>query len=91
MATYANSITLTPGTIAVDADRQHHWVMVHALTGDGVTGLEAGDMDRRVTPIRGEGVMPVRQTPRPVMPGLVPGIHVSPVSRPSGWPGQARP
>ena len=55
MATYANSITLTPGTITVDADRQHHWVMVHALTGDGVTGLAAGDMDRRVTRFEGKG------------------------------------
>ena len=49
MATYANSITLTPGTITIDADRHHHWVKVHALTGDGVAGLESGDMDRRVT------------------------------------------
>jgi len=49
MATYANSITLTPGTITIDADRHHHWVMVHALTRDGVAGLEGGDMDRRVT------------------------------------------
>jgi len=49
MATYANSITLTPGTIAVDTDRHHHWIVVHALTKDGVAGLENGDMDRRVT------------------------------------------
>lgn len=49
MATYANSITLTPGTITVDTDRHHHWIVVHALTEGGVTGLLAGDMDRRVT------------------------------------------
>lgn len=49
MATYANSITLTPGTITIDADRHHHWVKVHALTSDGIAALEAGDMDRRVT------------------------------------------
>jgi multicomponent Na+:H+ antiporter subunit E len=49
MATLANSITLTPGTISIDTDRHHHWIVVHALTGDGVAGLEAGDMDRRVT------------------------------------------
>ncbi len=53
MATYANSITLTPGTITVDADRSHHWLIVHALTEDGVIGLEAGDMDRRVTAFEG--------------------------------------
>jgi len=55
MATYANSITLTPGTITVDTDRRHHWVMVHALTEDGIAGLEAGDMDRRVTRFEGKG------------------------------------
>jgi multicomponent Na+:H+ antiporter subunit E len=49
MATYANSITLTPGTITIDTDRHHHWIVVHALTADGVAGLEDGDMDRRVT------------------------------------------
>jgi len=49
MATYANSITLTPGTITVEADRHHHWITVHALTEGGVDGLEDGDMDRRVT------------------------------------------
>ena len=55
MATYANSITLTPGTITVDTDRHHHWIMVHALTADGVAGLESGDMDRRVTAFEGKG------------------------------------
>ena len=54
IATYANSITLTPGTITVEADRQHHWLVVHALTEDGVTGLETGDMDRRVTAFEGK-------------------------------------
>lgn len=48
MATLANSITLTPGTITVDTDRHHHWVVVHALTEDGVAGFEGGEMDRRV-------------------------------------------
>jgi multicomponent Na+:H+ antiporter subunit E len=55
MATYANSITLTPGTITVDTDRHHHWIAVHALTGDGVEGLVGGDMDRRVTAFEGAG------------------------------------
>lgn len=49
MATLANSITLTPGTITVDTDRHHHWIVVHALTGDGIDDLEGGDMDRRVS------------------------------------------
>jgi multicomponent Na+:H+ antiporter subunit E len=54
MATYANSITLTPGTITVEADRHHHWVTVHALTQDGISGLAGGDMDRRVTTFEAE-------------------------------------
>ena len=48
MATLANSITLTPGTITIDTDRHHHWIGVHALTGGVVADLEGGDMDRRV-------------------------------------------
>jgi multicomponent Na+:H+ antiporter subunit E len=47
IATYANSITLTPGTITVGAD--DHVLIVHALTGDGALDLEGGAMDRRVT------------------------------------------
>ena len=54
MATYANSITLTPGTITIEADRHHHWVTVHALTEDGASGLAGGDMDRRVTSFEDE-------------------------------------
>jgi multicomponent Na+:H+ antiporter subunit E len=53
MATYANSITLTPGTITVDTDRHHHWVIVHALTAANAAGLSAGEMDRRVTRFEG--------------------------------------
>jgi multicomponent Na+:H+ antiporter subunit E len=46
---YANSITLTPGTvtIAVDGDR----LTIHALTPGAVEGLEGGEMDRRVREI----------------------------------------
>lgn len=53
-AIYANSITLTPGTIALDVRSDH--ILVHALTRDSQEGLETGDMDRRVTRIeRAEG------------------------------------
>jgi multicomponent Na+:H+ antiporter subunit E len=44
---YANSITLTPGTISVDLDGKS--ILVHALTKAGADGVESGDMDRRVT------------------------------------------
>ena len=48
---YANSITLTPGTLSttVTADG----IEVHALTRRGMDELKAGDMDRRVTQVEG--------------------------------------
>jgi multicomponent Na+:H+ antiporter subunit E len=51
MATYANSITLTPGTItmAVDDDR----LTVHALLKPAALDLESGRMDRRVARFEG--------------------------------------
>lgn len=48
---YANSITLTPGTISVDVS--HGEILVHALTREGAAGLQSGDMDRRVTRFEG--------------------------------------
>lgn len=44
---YANSITLTPGTITIDLEDDT--IVVHALTQEGLQALEAGEMDRRVT------------------------------------------
>jgi multicomponent Na+:H+ antiporter subunit E len=44
---YANSITLTPGTVTIAIDRDI--MSVHALTRDAAQGLQTGDMDRRVT------------------------------------------
>ena len=49
---YANSITLTPGTISVEVNEGT--ILVHALTREGAASLMEGDMDRRVT--RFEGV-----------------------------------
>lgn len=45
--TYANSITLTPGTITVDVSGNE--LTIHALTQEGAADLEAGGMDARVT------------------------------------------
>lgn len=53
IATYANSITLTPGTITVDVDQSRRSLMVHALTGDAAADLESGEMDRRVRRFEG--------------------------------------
>ena len=44
---YANSITLTPGTVTVNL--QGDQFMVHALLKESIEDLEAGEMDRRVT------------------------------------------
>jgi multicomponent Na+:H+ antiporter subunit E len=48
---HANSITLTPGTISIDAEQGEF--LVHALTQAGAEGLTAGDMDRRVSACEG--------------------------------------
>ena len=49
---FANSITLTPGTISIDVDEEGY-ILVHARSRDGTEGLEGGDMDRRVTELEG--------------------------------------
>ena len=52
-AIYANSITLTPGTLALDV--RDGTILVHALTDESAAGLESGEMDRRVTWLEGAG------------------------------------
>lgn len=44
---YANSITMTPGTVTVKLEGNKF--LVHALLRESIEGLESGDMDRRVT------------------------------------------
>ncbi len=44
---YANSITLTPGTVTIDL--QGRDLTVHALTDEAARGLATGEMDRRVS------------------------------------------
>lgn len=46
---YANSITLTPGTITLDV--RNHTFLVHCLTQGAAEGVETGDMDRKVTSV----------------------------------------
>ncbi len=48
---YANSITLTPGTISVEVTGDA--ILVHAITRAGAESLASGDMDRRVTVFEG--------------------------------------
>jgi len=52
IATYGNSITLTPGTITVGVDGNE--LTVHALTRAGAEDLKGGVMDARVTRFEGE-------------------------------------
>ncbi|MEE8216319.1 MAG: Na+/H+ antiporter subunit E, partial [Acidiferrobacterales bacterium] len=49
---YANSITLTPGTVSIDIDGDK--IEVHALTREAAQALRTGDMDRRVTRFEGD-------------------------------------
>jgi len=44
---YANSITLTPGTVTVDLVGNR--MTIHALVKDNIDTLKAGEMDSRVT------------------------------------------
>ena len=44
---YANSITLTPGTISIDLDGSE--IEVHSLSETGVDGLKTGVMDKKIT------------------------------------------
>ena len=44
---FANSITLTPGTIAVEINKET--ILVHALENQSLEDLKKGDMDKRVT------------------------------------------
>lgn len=50
---YANSITLTPGTISIRV--RGAYITVHAISDDVADGLLEGEMDRRVTRLEGMG------------------------------------
>lgn len=49
---YANSITLTPGTVSIQVWGNR--ITVHAIAEDVARALAAGEMDRRVTRFEGE-------------------------------------
>lgn len=48
---YANSITLTPGTVSIDLNDNR--ITVHALTDESAADLLTGEMDRRVCRVEG--------------------------------------
>lgn len=49
---FANSITLTPGTIAVE--REGDGILVHAIQKAGIEDLDGGEMDRRAAWFEGK-------------------------------------
>ena len=51
VATYMNSITLTPGTVTVDVGEDY--LLVHALTKAAADDLLGGEMHRRVLEVEG--------------------------------------
>ncbi|MDX1374877.1 MAG: Na+/H+ antiporter subunit E [Burkholderiales bacterium] len=51
LATHANSITLTPGTLTIAANHQEF--LVHALTREDATALVDSEMNRRVRDFEG--------------------------------------
>jgi multicomponent Na+:H+ antiporter subunit E len=48
---YANSITLTPGTVSIEAE--DGTITVHAIAGEVADSLREGTMDRRVARLEG--------------------------------------
>jgi multicomponent Na+:H+ antiporter subunit E len=50
---YANSITLTPGTISLDV--RDNQILVHALTEEAAAGVENNVMNDRVAALEGSG------------------------------------
>lgn len=48
---YANSITLTPGTVSIRV--AENTILVHAVAEEMAKDLESGEMDRRVTAMEG--------------------------------------
>ena len=54
MTTYANSITLTPGTITVEASENRRRLWVHAITRENADGFADDDMNEWVAWVDGE-------------------------------------
>ena len=49
LATHANFITLTPGTVSVDVNEADGTILVHGLTADFAAGCLEPDMDNKVS------------------------------------------
>jgi len=53
---YANSITMTPGTVSILV--RHDAITVHAIARTVARSLEGGEMDARVSTLEGRGARP---------------------------------
>ena len=54
LVVYANSITLTPGTVSIDSDTHAHLITVHAIAEEDAEALREGDMDRWIRRLEGD-------------------------------------
>lgn len=54
LTTYANSITLTPGTISVEVSERARAIWVHAITREGAEGMAEDEMNDRVRRFEGK-------------------------------------
>ena len=52
-ASYANSITLTPGTLSIDLDPTDRTIKVHAFSPKTAGDLTNGEMNRRIRELEG--------------------------------------
>ena len=50
---YADSITLTPGTVSIELDEET--ILVHAISEDGIADLRGGGMAAAVCKLEGKG------------------------------------
>jgi len=48
LTVYANSITLTPGTISIEVSEARRFIWVHAITREGADGFDDDPMNRMV-------------------------------------------
>ncbi len=67
LVTFANSITLTPGTVTVDVE-EDGTIVVHAIDAATAAGLESGEMEARIAAVFGERVEPPPDGPAEAPP-----------------------
>ncbi len=53
LVTFANFITLTPGTVSVDVNESDNVILVHGLTDEFSDGVLSPEMDTRVSALEG--------------------------------------